>query len=280
VLSNPLRRAAMLLGAFSLLALAGPVASASALVESSKITSPAGPTYALNDESMSSPPAAFTVEGTTMNVAGKIALRCYYGNEPKSYSVVVKELTPKEVTPSEGSFTVEIEPKSLSSGPCVLRAVPIADKEAHAPGTSLEEAGDHFKGPRIVGSRFELYPTNSNHSDYEFEASTLGGYFDLESAGDCGLTYSNLYAPETLAASNSLFFCNAALHESDPATNTRSALQIDGANVYTPGAASNVASALKAAISGAPQVTVEKSFAEGLVTVKELDPIVDRKSVV
>ena len=43
MLPNPLRRAAMLAGTLSLLALAGPIASAGAAVAESHITSPAEP---------------------------------------------------------------------------------------------------------------------------------------------------------------------------------------------------------------------------------------------
>ncbi|MGH2854487.1 MAG: hypothetical protein ACRDLF_09910, partial [Solirubrobacteraceae bacterium] len=136
MLSNPLR-AAVLAGVLSLVVLAGSVASASAEVTASQIASPASPTYALYDETVSSPPPAFTVEGTTTG-SGSIALRCYYGGEAKSYVTVTEKVTPVEVTPSEGSFKVEVQPKSLYSGPCVLRAVPFENAEAHAPGAPSE----------------------------------------------------------------------------------------------------------------------------------------------
>src|SRR5258708_3663449 len=143
MLTHSLRRAPMVARALSLLALAGPIASASA-IETSQITSPASPTYALYDETVSSPPPAFTVTGTT-TIVGSIALRCYYGAGTKSYSTIVKEVEPKG-----GSFSVVVEPKSLYIGPCVLRAVPVLDGEAHPPASAAEEAGDPFKGPRIV----------------------------------------------------------------------------------------------------------------------------------
>jgi hypothetical protein len=271
VLPNPLR-ASLLAGALSLLALiGGPIASASA-IETSQITSPASPKYALYDETVSSPPPAFTVSGTT-TISGKIELRCYYGAGISEYTAI------SEVTPSGGSFSVAVEPKSLHIGPCVLRAVPLGNKEAHPPATPSEEAGDPFKGPRVVGSSFEVFTENEVPYDYEVESNTLSGYFDIESVGDCGLDYSRLFAPTSLIGSEHLFDCNAVLYKGDDppsGSSTRSELQIDGANAYGPATAHYLESNLKVKLSGAPQVAVTKSFdpLTGLITVHEVDPIV------
>lgn len=278
MLPNPMRRVAMFIGALSLLALAGPVASAGALeIATSQITSPAGPAYALNDEGESSPPPAFTVEGTT-NITEKLALRCYYGpGTSKAFSAL------GEVEPEDKAFKLTVEPKSLPSGPCVLRAVPSTDKATRAPGGPTEEAADPFHGPRIVGSRFTLYQTSGIDYDYGLESSTLAGHFNIDSVGDCGLEYSYLYAPETLVPSYGLFDCNAALYQENeislpPGSSTRSELQIDGANAYGPAAAGAIESALKVkgALPGAPQVLAARSFnpLTGLATITETDPIV------
>ena len=264
------RRVAKLIGAFSLLALASPVASAGALEPAtSRITSPAVPVYTLSEEGKSSSPAAFTVEGTT-NVSGeKLALRCYYGPgaAPPLFSTLA------EVEPESGSFKAEVKPTSLSLGPCVLRAVPTADTADRRPGTAAEEALAPFKGPRLVGSSFQLVRSGGLNVSYQLLSSTLTGFFDIESVGACGLNESFLYAPETLAISRELFFCNAALYASDdpPAgPSTRSELRIDEANAYSPAAASRVNEAIEAElehkkepvvpVTGIPQVTVEKSL--------------------
>jgi glucodextranase-like protein len=285
VLPNPLRRAAMLAGTLSLLALAGPIASASAEVGASQITSPAGPTYALYNETLTPPQHAFTVTGTTTGT-GNVALRCYYGPGPKEYRTLVKK-----VEPSGGAFSVEVEAKELYFAPCVLRAVPFEVEEAHPPGTPAEEAKDPFQGPRIVGSRFELFPEDKTPSDYEFEANSLSGDFQIESVGDCGLDYSNLYAQDSLTPSEHLFDCNAYLAQSnsppsEKPTPTRSELQIDGANAYSPAAAGYVNEAIQKEleskkeplkpIPGAPQVTVSQVFEPltGLVKITEVDPTV------
>ncbi|MFI5004120.1 MAG: hypothetical protein ACHQE6_03815 [Solirubrobacterales bacterium] len=278
MLSNPLR-AALLAGVLSLLALiGGPIASAGATVESSQITSPASPTYSLFDETLPPHQHAFTVSGTTIG-SGNVALRCYYGIGPKEFALIAKE-----VVPSGNTFSVEVESESLYTGPCVLRAVPVNDEAAHPPGTASEEAGDPFKGPRVAGSTFELFTSNKTIYDYELELNTLSGYLDIESAGDCGLDYSNLFAQDSLAKSEHLFYCNGALYKEYPVPSgkaTRSELQIDGANAYSPTTAHYVANKIeevtKETIPGAPQVTATQHFdpATGLVTIHEVDPIVE-----
>jgi hypothetical protein len=274
LLPNPLKRVAMLIGALSLLAVAGPVAAANAIEPAtSQITSPAGPTYALNDESEASPPPAFKVEGTT-NIGGMVALRCYYGAGTKSYSTLASE-----VAVSSGAFSAAVEPKSLYKGPCVLRAVPVGNEEAHPPAAPSEEVGDPFKGPHVVGSRFQFFTENGITYDYEFEPYSLSSFLDIESVGDCGLDYSRLYAQDSLLPSDYLFDCNAALYsEDDPSSgpSTRSELQIDGANAYSPTTAQEVERELKTPLPGAPQVAVTKTFdpSTGLVTIDEVDPIV------
>jgi hypothetical protein len=272
VLPKPLR-ATVLACVLSVLALGGSTASASA-VETSQITSPTSPTYVLYDETLPQPQIAFTVTGTT-TIGENIALRCYWGPLAADYSTIVKE-----VVPSGGTFSVPVEAKSLGA-PCVLRAVPFKNAEAHPPGNPTEEAADPFQGPRVVGSSFEVFPESKapSYYDYEVETNTLSGYFDLESVGDCGLDYSRLFAATSLVPSDHLFDCNAALYkEDDPPSGspTRSELQIDGANAYSPAAAESLQKKLAVKIPGAPQVTVTKSFdpLSGLVTVHEIDPIV------
>jgi hypothetical protein len=283
VLPHPLRRAAMLVGALSLLALGVP-GSASALVESSEITAPGNDTYAFYDATESPQPSPIKVEGTT-NISGKLSLRCYYhvpvpSSEEPGYVTLASE-----VTPSAGEFSVEVPLSMLISGPCVLRAVPHENSEPHQPGTATEEAADPYRGPRIIGSRFGLF----EETDYQIEASSLSASMDIDSAGDCGLEYSTMYAPETLVEGH-LFDCDPALYEANsvPPSGkaTRSELQIDGANAYTPASAHYVNNdinkelvgkkELTVTIPGAPRITVTKQFfpASHLATVKEIDPIV------
>ncbi len=272
MLPNPLRRAAMLAGALSLLALVGPAAPADAIeVATSQITSPTGPTYVMYNETLSKPQNTFTVSGTT-NMIEKLALRCYYGSETGENTLL------GEVTPSGGTFSAEVESRSMP--PCVLRAVLASDKGAHPPGNTSEEKTDPFKGPRVAGSSLEFSLNNKTPYDYEVEANTFSGYFDIESVGDCGLDYSRLFAPTSLIGSSYLFDCNAALYKQDDPSSgpsTRSELQIDGANAYGPDTAYSVDTALGGTVEGVPAVAVTESFdsATGLVTIHEVDPIVE-----
>jgi Glucodextranase, domain B len=277
--SNPLRRALTLVCALSLFALAGPVGAAYASGEESHVTSPAGPAYVLA-EGEPSTLAFLKIEGAT-NIGGEVALRCYYG--PKAEENVL--LAKAKVNGEKFKAEVEVEAEKLHFGPCVLRAVPAADKAAHPPSDAEAEANDPFHGPLIVGSgfflnRFFLNPNSNPPYGYEFEAATAGAFFSIDAAGNCGLASSYLYAPETLVPSSGLFACNAFLGQHDlPGTGTpgRSALQVDGANAYTPNAVHRLEQEeLKTAtpLPGAPPATVSKTFAAGLLTVTEVDPIV------
>jgi hypothetical protein len=264
VLSNPLR-GALLAGVLSLLALAGgPVASAGATVTASHITSPADPSYVLYDKSTQGPESVLlTVQGTTTG-AGKVDLRCYYGKAVGSYHTLAEG-----VEPVANAFSVEVKAKDLYLSPCVLRAVPSGDKEAHEPGSSSP-----FQGPQLITSGFEFFTVGTINYGYEFEAYTLSSFLGIESAGDCGLDYSYLFTPTSLLESDGFFDCAGALYQYDPATEKRSETQIDGVNAYGPANAHYLQNALKVTIPGAPQVKVTKTFEAGLATIHEIDPLV------
>jgi Glucodextranase, domain B len=268
VLSNPLR-GVLLAGALTLLAATGgPIASAGATVTASRIAAPADPTYLLYDQTTQAPTSTLlTVSGTTTG-EGKVDVRCYYGKEAGSYRPIAEG-----VEPIANAFSVEVKAESLYFGPCVLRAVPSGDKEAHAPGVASP-----FEGPRLIASHFRELAENNDHYTYGMEASTLSSYLGFESAGECGLDYSNLYAPTSLAESEGLFDCDAGLYEAGPENSEtnrhRSEVQIDGANALTPAGAHYVESKLNVTIPGASQVTVTKTYEAGIVTIHEVDPIV------
>ena len=108
-----------------------------------------------------------------------------------------------------GHFAATFPASHLHAGPCVLRAVPTGDLSPHPPGA----VSDPYQGPELAGTAFSLLE-GVNHKipvDYELESNTLGGRLELTSAGACGLAYSNLYSPLTLAESKGLFDCNAAI---------------------------------------------------------------------
>jgi hypothetical protein len=276
-------RPVTLIGALSLLALGGPTAAASAEVEASRITSPAGPIFTLSDATLAPAQQVIAVSGTTVG-SGSISLRCYYGTGAQEYLPIENKVTPVDNAFSLGVETALlyggfVAEHALREGPCVMRAVPYEDTKAHPPGSAAEEAADQFQGPHIANSRFETYSDDSIGDDYEFEANSLSSEFEIQSVGDCGLYRSNLFAPDSLAKSTRLFECDAALYEenaSPSGQSTRSELLIDGANAYSPATAAYVEKALATTIPGAPQISATQSFdkATGLLTIHEIDRIV------
>jgi hypothetical protein len=268
-----LRAVLLASGAVVLASLGGAIGAASAAVSASRIVSPASPAYALYDETQAPHEPAFTVSGTTTG-AGDVALRCYFGVGPNEYKAVVKE-----VAVSGGSFAVTVDSEALDFAPCVLRAVPLSDTKAHPPGSPAEEAKDPFQGPVIAGSRFEVGANEGVANYYELEARSTAGYFDIESAGACGLVESALFAAGSLLPSADLFGCDATFFEEDePAAGepTRSDLQVDGVDAYTPTTARYLEESLARAIANAPRISVTRAFdaTSGLVTIDEVDPLV------
>ncbi len=271
--SNSLRAALLASSAALLASIGAPLGSASAAVSASRIVSPASPAYALYDETLAPHQPAFTVSGTTAG-AGNVALRCYFGVGPNEYKEIVKE-----VPVSGGAFSVVVDAEALDYAPCVLRAVPLTDTKAHPPGSPAEEASDPYQGPVIAGSRFEVESNEEIDDYYEFEARSVAGYFDIESAGACGLVESALYAASSLLPSADLFGCNATFFEENEASAgsaTRSDLQVDGADAYTPTTARYLEEDLATTVPGAPRLSVSEAFdrTTGLLALHELDPLV------
>ena len=247
------------------LALLGSVAPAHAIVFTSQITSPTDPAY-LFDNALLSP--TFTISGTADML--EVDVRCYDGSTPTSYSKIAEK-----VTVTSGAFSVSAPLAQLPDQPCVLRAVPAGDAEAHPPGTA-----DPFTGPRVVRSFFSTSTESSVTYGYDVEPTTLAAYLGIESVGDEALYYSYLFAPGTLTQSASGFYDNASLTgENQPPSGsaTRSELQVDGTNAYTPDAARELGKKLVSkALPGTPSVSVgtPEETGPGEFAVHESDPIV------
>jgi hypothetical protein len=261
-------RVASLIGFLALLALGVSVSSAGAAITASRITSPADPTFAYFDETKDLPTTVlYTVEGTVTGAASGVDVRCYFGDSATEYHVLAEA-----VTVTAGRFSLPVTAKMVSHQPCVLRAVP----EGYTGAPSA------FTGPSVTSSYFEIYSNSATSTAFSYELSTftLGAEFEIESAGECGLDYSRLFVPGSLEPNAHLFECNSGLLLSDETatgTHTRSALQVDGANAYSPGAAHYVeAEETHAPIKNAPQIAVTQSFdpATALATIHEIDPIV------
>ncbi len=248
-----------------LLAMIGSAVPAQAIVAQSHITTPGDPAYLFENNS---PSATFTVAGTA-NVL-EVDIRCYDGSTPTSYSTIVEK-----APVTSGAFSVSAPLSKLPNQPCVLRAVPTGDAEAHPPGQ-----GAPYAGPRVLRSSFEIFTKSSVAYDYEQEFLTLGAYLGVDSVGDEGLYYSYLFAPGTLAKSESGFYDNASLQtENQPPSGsaTRSELQVDGTNAYAPDGAKQLGEGLpaKTLLPGTPSVTASTTeTAPGEFIVQESDPIV------
>jgi hypothetical protein len=249
-----------LLAALALLITGVLASTASAAVTETNITSPGNPTYTLDERGGTV--ETFSIKGTA-NENANVDINCY---SPSTYVTVAAD-----VTVSGDAFSATGSAQSLDEGPCVLRAVPTGDTTAYPPGVSST-----FTGPQMARSYFETYVDSNSKATYgyEFEQNTLTAYNEIEDAGDCGLDYSNLYAPGSLEASEGFFYCNGALFERD-LSSSRSDIQIDGQNAYDSSAADNLYEELKMSSAPAP-ISINKTFntGSGEVTIHETDPIV------
>jgi hypothetical protein len=264
-------RVAMLLSASALALMCLPAAQAAATeVEASQITSPADPSFTLDNQTLSGGGASITIAGTTTG-GGEVDIRCYY-------SVTYTTVTSKVPVVSQ-AFSVSVEPKSIPKRPCVLRAVPTGF-------ASPLPTPDPFQGPRIAGSKLEVTTNESTKlvDDYALISNTLAADLEYFSAGQCGLQ-SLLYAPTSFAQSSFLFYCNAAFYAEDGAE-TAADLQVDGANAFAPAAARYLEGTLNeekikkggsaGPYAGAAPLSMTQTFDEktGMATVHETDPIV------
>ncbi|HEY4996655.1 MAG TPA: hypothetical protein VII03_01590 [Solirubrobacteraceae bacterium] len=262
--------AILLLSAAFAFALAG-AANAAVPTTESQITEPGEPTFASWDMRQVTLEPFLTIQGTA-NGEGPLDIRCYYLANGAEHSTLIAS----SVTLSGGRFGAAFPPAALYGGPCVLRAVPAGDLSPHPPGSS----SDPFRGPQLAGTTFALVGGVSHEVpvDYELDSSTLAARLELRPSGVCGISRSSLYAPQTLAESNGMFICNAAIHgDLEDQPQPRTALLIDGANAYTPSTAERMQNLLGFVVPGpAPALSVARSFdlASGLSTIHEVDPIV------
>jgi hypothetical protein len=254
-------RAKMLIFLVAIALIALPVASASAIVETSQITAPAGPIYPLDDSTLAEGGARITVAGTASGIAN-VDIRCYFGSGTKSTEY--KTLA-TDVPVSSEKFTTEVERSALEESPlCVLRAVP------H--GTLPAGSDEAFAGQTVAPTFFE-----KQSSEYRVNSNTLAANFLINSATSCALE-SNLYAAP-LEPSIEMFYCDAEL--AGNLEGPRSDIQIDGVNAYGPASAHSLELDLetKGAVTpfhGAPKLEVSKNFdeADGLIEIHEVDPLV------
>ncbi len=275
VLRRPFRLTALLaaLGALLLLAFA---TGASATVISSKVTSPVDGSYFLEDSTGSA--SEITISGTikTNKAIGEEEpeINCYSGSE-STYVAEVEEEDIKKTGTNEYKFTVkEVPVEEFGEEPCILRVVP----EGYAGNPLPAGAVTPFEGSRVAYSEFGLDPgVGPAHYGFELQDRTLSSIFEIESAGQGGLsqTYEKaaLLSSPALTPSAPIYASLGALWGN---VGSRSAIQVDGHNAYDTAAAQEVKSS--AAPSNAPpsvEVTHTFNAATGLMTINETDPLVE-----
>jgi hypothetical protein len=163
--------------------LAGGASVAQAAVTASQITSPASPSFALDDATLSSAPTRFTVQGTFDGGSSeRLAVNCYYADG--SHQTVIEG-----VQGVGGVFSAAVSSSTLLGGPpCVLRAVGSEDLAAYPPGSETS-----FQGPILAAS--ELYESSLSQTrfDYSLTSVTPTDSYEFASAGACGLGHSHIY---------------------------------------------------------------------------------------
>lgn len=130
-----------------------------------------------------------------------------------------------------GSFAETINLSALHGQACVLRFVPAG----MTPTPTVAAAS--FQGPEISVSDQYSYATNGALYGYDVLGGSLAFTYELGSLGECPVRASYSTDPASLA-SFYLFDGNACLLGAsgiDPDEGTRSAVQIDGVNAYSPG---------------------------------------------
>lgn len=216
------------------------VPSAQAAVTASNITTPKDLTYFVYNADN---PNTFAVTGTSNGTTGdNVDVDCYDGDAitPVASNVAVN---------ANGSFSA---PASLAEAArfrvCHLRAVPA--------GTTPSPSG--FTGPRVMTGYKQSYaissgPNSGKPYDYYLFFQQLEGGNDYLSLGSCGLDEGYLLDPSDSLSSRT-WYCNAALFNGNAngGSSTRSEVQVDGADAYTPDGAYVINNA---AASGFPALT-------------------------
>ncbi len=250
----------LLAGAVSLLS----AGAASATVTTANITSPTGGYLQYNYDAATTVTVAGTSNGTTGDF---VNVDCWYddGNS--------RTLVSSLAVQSDGSFSTGISPVSLlpiSGRACRLRAEP----------TTFGGESAAFTGPRIAVSAFRSSshytisggPNNGALYDYYANGTTFGSYVGWNSAGDCG-PYAESIDP-SYAYGNYALDCVGSLYGNDGFS--RSEIQIDGSNAYTPQGAENLFSGASNNVGFQP-LSVSQSWnaGNGFESTSETDPLVE-----
>jgi Glucodextranase, domain B len=211
----------------------------------SDITTPADGTFATHDFDA---PATLHVEGTTTGGDSNADLVCFYGT--------TKIVLAPGVTVTGNAFVADVSLAPLANPAprpyCVLRAVPAGDTTDYPP----DMASPPFRGPHLGTSALKTFKVGGSGInknlvfDYLVATAQPKGYMDYDSLGGCGVDFSFVFDPITLAQSNNLYYCNGwiwnrngcATPNADPlcVTATRSDLKVDDRHAYLPAGSASV----------------------------------------
>ncbi len=220
----------LLAAALALVAAASLAASAGAVAPTSNVDSPGSTTYLIFGSST----PQLSIAGTSNSTSGEeLDIRCY--SEGDTTAQTVANQVPVE---EDGSFTL-----STSLGPelreslCRLAAVPTGSSPspsqlAFATGPVIATSADY---PSIVPSG----PNAGRLYGHYFYGQQLEGAFAYYSPGECSVSEGTLFDAAQLQETIATFYCNDSLPGSGRNGQTRSGIQVDGANAYTASSAPN-----------------------------------------
>jgi hypothetical protein len=189
-------------------------------VTASTITTPADPTFPLDDETS----GHVTVSGTaTHNDMGdQVDIVCTYVRDDGNpdYS---QPATGVAVDDTDGSFSASVPLQPLTQYACRLRAIPSG---------SIPSDLTPFNGPRIgVGER-HLNAITGGWSNYSLGINSMSGMAVLEDPSDCGVEALSALDPVTLRHAQ-VFSCGDALEALNLGPPyTRSEVRVDGKDAF------------------------------------------------
>lgn len=226
-------------------------------VTATSVTSPVdGTHYLITDQEGSE---VVLVEGTsTGTTTDYVDLRCYFKAD------YYWTLVPSIQVNADGTWAANVNSDSFY-GTCVLRAVPHdwpgGNSLVAYPGIKVTTEWD-VSTPASGG------PNDGKVFDYYVLVQGASAMNDFQSISGGGLYDSRLQSADGLS-SNYLWFSAATLLDDDL---SKSALQVDGKNAYPP----SRARVRRPDNPGLPEVShsVSRNLATGVVTIREVDPIV------
>jgi hypothetical protein len=239
--------------------------AAGAAITGTSITSPSNPSFFIADNAASSQNATVSGTATGATSGDSVDVNCYFNTGDLTQ---VATLAHDLLVGSGGSFSTSTANLGVAEdGLCELRAVP-----AGTTPSSLSA----YSGPTIgVGERdnspIATGPNTGKNQDYYIWAQQGTAAFDYRSLGECGVYDGYLFTG--LALTTTTFYCNPGLFSGTFPTSSRSELQVDGTNAYSPGTAADITQRQGA---GLPSVTDAYTVdpATGNTTITETDPIV------